>query len=787
MTRERIYEFRDFVLSLFTMNKDSDLQNYFVKLQQMRLKYEHLLFNVDELLDCVKTHLEQKYGLHLRNGEWTVNTLKAKTFVVAYFEEVRKMLVDHLRKKAERVSPEKLKEYLRISNRRLKEKPIGRYFLEKPEDHLVVQEESDKVGNFEAVGLLDLCLMLGDEIRRTRMREMLLKMERFRSDTEIPLFMKLSAAGVLKEIMKMEMPKDRDSIRGSEEFKTFRELTEKSILRTISFYHKREVSPNEWKKYDPGPFDYKWTGSADSTHFFVLYEDEELEDCVEEVAEPIEIEGKEEVVGEGDAKDQNGHLKFTLQGLGQEKEGGGMKFSLKNFKQKIEKEGFKIKISRGAENGAAGESEKEKSDVTPEKESEIPGNSQLQSKEKSGQEIHGNGKTSNSTLQNGHSITENGLKSEENQRTNTSHTENITNGQLLSNPENGTEQAEQIEEEEDDSLVPRIIDFIHPDDFTEVQSEFFKMVGRVEKLFLVKWKNVSYNQCTWESFRALKDFQTAVFADEKESSRLLIKIEEFKKHNRALDKANRQKAILKKELHKRATESIRPGGGHRGYQRSYGLSEYLRTLYDESKGAGTEVTLRSIKGLNDNFKGTRRLKGYQNKSVIWMIENWLKGTNFILADEMGLGKTVQSMAFLLYLKAFIGLSGPFLIVAPLGTLPHWKKTLEEWTSLNVVLYHDNQSKKGRAKCREFEWYQKDIRLTGEFSSDSKICKFHVIITSFEVLIQDIDFFADHLCIQQIIIDEAHRLKNQNARVIKVFLYFLYKFSTSSKDLTYSNV
>ena len=76
-------------------------------------------------------------------------------------------------------------------------------------------------------------------------------------------------------------------------------------------------------------------------------------------------------------------------------------------------------------------------------------------------------------------------------------------------------------------------------------------------------------------------------------------------------------------------------------------------------------------------------------------------------------------------------------------------------------------------CREFEWYQKDIRLTGEFSSDSKICKFHVIITSFEVLIQDIDFFADHLCIQQIIIDEAHRLKNQNARVIKVCLYFLY--------------
>lgn len=43
----------------------------------------------------------------------------------------------------------------------------------------------------------------------------------------------------------------------------------------------------------------------------------------------------------------------------------------------------------------------------------------------------------------------------------------------------------------------------------------------------------------------------------------------------------------------------------------------------------------------------------------------------ILADEMGLGKTAQSVCFLDQLSRK-GVRGPFLIVAPLSTIPHWQ-------------------------------------------------------------------------------------------------------------------
>ena len=53
--------------------------------------------------------------------------------------------------------------------------------------------------------------------------------------------------------------------------------------------------------------------------------------------------------------------------------------------------------------------------------------------------------------------------------------------------------------------------------------------------------------------------------------------------------------------------------------------------------------------------------------LLGLFEN---GINGILADEMGLGKTLQCISLLSY---FIerGMRGPFLIAAPLSTLPNW--------------------------------------------------------------------------------------------------------------------
>jgi len=67
----------------------------------------------------------------------------------------------------------------------------------------------------------------------------------------------------------------------------------------------------------------------------------------------------------------------------------------------------------------------------------------------------------------------------------------------------------------------------------------------------------------------------------------------------------------------------------------------------------------------------------------------------ILADEMGLGKTIQTIAFLNHLVNFENYRGPFLVIAPLSTLGHWKRTGREWTNLNALLYYDLNSIEGR--------------------------------------------------------------------------------------------
>jgi len=55
---------------------------------------------------------------------------------------------------------------------------------------------------------------------------------------------------------------------------------------------------------------------------------------------------------------------------------------------------------------------------------------------------------------------------------------------------------------------------------------------------------------------------------------------------------------------------------------------------------------------------------------------------------MGLGKTIMTMGFLDHMAKIWKIRGPFIVIAPLSTLDHWKKVAEEWTQMNVVMYHD---------------------------------------------------------------------------------------------------
>lgn len=57
---------------------------------------------------------------------------------------------------------------------------------------------------------------------------------------------------------------------------------------------------------------------------------------------------------------------------------------------------------------------------------------------------------------------------------------------------------------------------------------------------------------------------------------------------------------------------------------------------------------------------------------------WENGINGILADEMGLGKTVQCIAHIAMMIEK-KVMGPFLVVAPLSTLPNWISEFKRFT------------------------------------------------------------------------------------------------------------
>lgn len=97
---------------------------------------------------------------------------------------------------------------------------------------------------------------------------------------------------------------------------------------------------------------------------------------------------------------------------------------------------------------------------------------------------------------------------------------------------------------------------------------------------------------------------------------------------------------------------------------------------------------------------------------------------------MGLGKTIQSIAFLQHLSCIEACKGPFLIIAPLSTLEHWKRTVEEWTNMNCVLYYDHNGQPGRASIRYYEWNYTDISTKGSVLQATDLHKFNILITSF---------------------------------------------------------
>ncbi|XP_071743619.1 LOW QUALITY PROTEIN: chromodomain-helicase-DNA-binding protein 1 [Lepeophtheirus salmonis] len=155
-------------------------------------------------------------------------------------------------------------------------------------------------------------------------------------------------------------------------------------------------------------------------------------------------------------------------------------------------------------------------------------------------------------------------------------------------------------------------------------------------------------------------------------------------------------------------------------------------------------------GSDDSLK----LRDYQLDGINWLVHAWCKQNSVILADEMGLGKTIQTVNFLYYLFHTHQLYGPFLVVVPLSTLDAWQREFARWApDINVLSYVGDVA--SRSIIREYEWTH----------PGNKRSKFNAILTTYEIVLKDKQFLIN-VPYAVIMVDEAHRLKNDDSMLYK---------------------
>ncbi|EST09084.1 Helicase, C-terminal [Kalmanozyma brasiliensis GHG001] len=150
-----------------------------------------------------------------------------------------------------------------------------------------------------------------------------------------------------------------------------------------------------------------------------------------------------------------------------------------------------------------------------------------------------------------------------------------------------------------------------------------------------------------------------------------------------------------------------------------------------------------------------KMREYQLDGLEWLISLYENGLNGILADEMGLGKTLQTISFLAHLREK-GVWGPFLVVAPLSTINNWVLEFERFTpDIPAVMYHGVPEERREIRDRQ-------LRMPKDKERQKQ---FPVVVTSYELIIRDRKWLANYPW-KFIVVDEGHRLKNLNCRLIR---------------------
>ncbi|ODV92155.1 hypothetical protein CANCADRAFT_748 [Tortispora caseinolytica NRRL Y-17796] len=149
-----------------------------------------------------------------------------------------------------------------------------------------------------------------------------------------------------------------------------------------------------------------------------------------------------------------------------------------------------------------------------------------------------------------------------------------------------------------------------------------------------------------------------------------------------------------------------------------------------------------------------KMRDYQVQGLNWLVSLHENGIAGILADEMGLGKTLQTISFIGYLRYICDIPGPHLVAVPKSTLDNWAREFAKWTpEINILVLQGGKEDRHQL--------MQERLIPGDFD----IC-----ITSYEMILRE-KAALRKFAWEYIIIDEAHRIKNEDSMLSQVTRLF----------------